>query len=191
MSSPIADSPLRAMGTPDTHSSLLPAALPGPWFMVLLGRIVDWAVIAMGASMVVLVFFNVLLHIVSKDMAWTNEMGEMLMVWVSFFGGAAAAQRGHHMSITEFIDKLKGTARLRADFCVQLFSLVVVGFLTTYGWRLVNANWDNQLTVLEWPMAYQYMGMALGCSLMGIFMLYDLYLMARGVTRENRYPAEE
>jgi hypothetical protein len=55
---------------------------------------------------------------------------------------------------------------------------------------LVQGNWGNQLTVLEWPMAYQYMGMALGSSAMALFLVDDLVQIVRGVPREKRYPAD-
>jgi TRAP-type C4-dicarboxylate transport system permease small subunit len=61
--------------------------------------------------------------------------------------------------------------------------------LTRFGWSLVSGNWGNQLTVLEWPMAIQYMGMAVGCTLMAVFVAFDVVQTVRGVPRERRYPA--
>jgi TRAP-type transport system small permease protein len=152
-----------------------------------LGRVVDWSVIAIGATMAALVFFNVSLHVFSKDLAWVTELGELLMVWVTFLGGACAAQRGAHMSITEFIDKLSPAKRRWADATVQALCLAMLLVLVRYGWSLVGANWHNQLTVLEWPMAIQYMGMAVGCSAMTVFVAHDLWQTTRGVPREQRY----
>ena len=63
--------------------------------------------------------------------------------------------------------------------------------LSHYGWNLVEANWGNQLTVLGWPVAIQYMGMAVGSSLMLVFMAWDLWQILAGVPREQRYPASE
>jgi TRAP-type transport system small permease protein len=166
-------------------SFLLPVA-PAPWPVRLIGRMVDWAVIAIGATMAGLVFFNVVLHVVNKDLAWVTELGELLMVWVTFLGGACAAQRGVHMSINEFIDKLSW-----ADAAVLAACLAMLLVLVRYGWSLVGSNWDNQLTVLEWPMAVQYMGMAVGCSLMALFVAFDLWQTLAGVPREQRYPATE
>jgi TRAP-type transport system small permease protein len=40
-------------------------------------------------------------------------------------------------------------------------------------------------------MAVQYMGMAVGCSLMALFVAWDLWQIARGVPREIRYLANE
>jgi len=78
--------------------------------MRLLGALVDGVTIAMGASIIALVFSNVVLHLFGRDIAWTTELSEVLMVWVTFIGGAAAARRGEHVTITELVDLLGGTA---------------------------------------------------------------------------------
>ena len=168
----------------DLLTPVTAAPLPLRW----LGRAVDWVLITMGAGMATLVFFNVSLHLISKDLAWVTELGELLMVWVTFLGGACAAQRGAHMSINEFVDKLTPAKRRWADAGILLLCLAVLLILTRYGWSLVQGNWGNQLTVLEWPMALQYMGMAVGCTLATIFVAFDLWQTLRGVPREFRYP---
>jgi TRAP-type transport system small permease protein len=169
-------------------ATLLAPVAAAPLPIRLLGRAVDWAVIAIGASMTALVFVNVSLHLVHLDLAWVTELGELLMVWVTFLGGACAAQRGAHMTITEFIDKLGPAQRRWADTAVQSLCLAMLVVLVRFGWSLVGANWDNQLTVLEWPMAIQYMGMAVGCTLMTVFVGFDVWQTLRGVPREQRYP---
>jgi TRAP-type C4-dicarboxylate transport system permease small subunit len=170
-------------------AALLTPVAAAPLPIRLLGRAVDWAVIAIGASMTALVFVNVSLHVVHMDLAWVTELGELLMVWVTFLGGACAAQRGAHMTITEFIDKLDPARRRWADVAVQALCLAMLLVLTRFGWSLVGSNWGNQLTVLEWPMAIQYMGMAVGCTLMAVFVAFDVWQTARGGPRARRYPA--
>ncbi len=172
-------------------AAFLTPVAPAPLPIRLLGRVVDWAVITIGGAMAALVFFNVSLHLISKDLAWVTELGELLMVWVTFLGGACAAQRGAHMTITEFIDKLGPQRRLWADAAVQALCLAMLLVLVRYGWSLVASNWGNQLTVLEWPMAVQYMGMAVGCSLMAVFVAFDLWQTLRGMPRALRYPAAD
>jgi TRAP-type transport system small permease protein len=170
---------------------MLEPVAAAPWPIRWIGRTVDWAVIAIGATMATMVFANVLLHLVHHDLAWVTEFGELLMVWVTFLGGACAAQRGAHMTITEFIDKLPPPRRRWADLAVQGACLAMLLVLVRYGWSLVGANWDNQLTVLEWPMATQYMGMAIGCTLMCLFVGWDVWQIARGVPRSQRYVATD
>jgi len=40
-------------------------------------------------------------------------------------------------------------------------------------------------------MAIQYMGMAVGCTLMAVFVAWDLTQILRGVPRDVRYPVVE
>jgi TRAP-type C4-dicarboxylate transport system permease small subunit len=165
-----------------THSS--------PPLIRWIGKLVDWLVIGLGGSLAVLIFINVVMHAAGKDLAWLTELGEMIMVWVTFLGGAAAAQRGAHMSINEFLDKLKPTERKWADAAVQTFTLAIVAVVLYYGVGIVRGSWGNVLTTLEWPMAWQYMPLPLGMGLMGVFVGWDLILILRGVPREQRYPSD-
>lgn len=163
-----------------------PVAAPVRW----LGHLVDWAVIAMGTALIILVFVNVVIHAFGKDMAWMTELGELLMVWVTFLGGAAAAQRGAHMSINEFLDKLDEPKRRWADAAVQSICLVVLAVVCAYGVRIVAGGWGNTLTTLEWPMSWQYLPLPLGCGLMFAFVAWDLLQILRGVPRAARYPQD-
>jgi len=45
--------------------------------------------VAIGAVMVVLVFCNVVMHVFRRDIAWTTELCEFMMVWATFLGGAS------------------------------------------------------------------------------------------------------
>jgi TRAP-type C4-dicarboxylate transport system permease small subunit len=141
--------------------------------------------------MIVLVFFNVCAHAVGHDVAQAIEACEFLMVWVSFLGGASVVRRSGHMTITEFIDKLGDDARRVADFAVQALALVILGILTWNGSIIVAGNWGNILTVLQIPMSLQYMAMPVGSGVAMIFVVYDLFLIARGCSRDERYGVDD
>lgn len=158
-----------------------------PPALVWLGRIVDGAVIAIGALLITLVFLNVVLHAFSKDIAWVTELGEFLMVWVTFLGGVSATQRGAQMSITELLDKLAPQNRKKADIAIHLLCLGVLVMLLIYGSKIVASSWGNVLTTLEWPMAWQYMPLPLSCVFLIIFIAWDLLQTVRNVPREQRY----
>jgi TRAP-type C4-dicarboxylate transport system permease small subunit len=158
----------------------LPPAPPEPPALRRLGDAVDWAVVAIGATLITLVFVNVLLHVVDRDLAWVTELAELLMVWVTFLGGASATRRGAQMTITEFIDKTHGGARRAADLAVNLLTAVVLVALIWYGARLAAAGWGNELTVLGIPMTFQYLGMPVGCAAMLVFVVRDLFELATG-----------
>ena len=162
---------------------------PSPLLIRWTGKCVDGAVISIGAALAALIFTNVVLHAFGKDLAWLTELGELLMVWVTFLGGAAAAQRGAHMTINEFLDKLTPARRRWADAAVQIFTLVVLAIVLFYGLRIVGGSWGNVLTTLEWPMAVQYIPLPLGIGLMALFIGWDLIQILRGISRDQRYPS--
>jgi TRAP-type C4-dicarboxylate transport system permease small subunit len=168
---------------------LLPApALPAP--LALVGTLVDWTVVAIGAVMITIVFANVVFHLFGRDNAWTIELSEFLMVWVTFLGGASAARRNAHMAITELVDKLGPSARRGADAGIQAMAAAILVLLAWFGMGIVNASWGNELTVLRIPMALQYLALPVGAAAMLAFVGWDLWLILRGVPRASRYPSD-
>ena len=176
-------------GRPVAGRPLLPPGPAAPLPIRLLGAAVDWAVVALGAGMVVLVFANVVSHVLGGDVAWTTELAELMMVWVTFLGGAAATRRGAHMRITEFLDKLEGPPRRWADAAIQVLALAVLGLLVWFGAGIVAASRNNILTVLDWSMAWQYLSLPVGSALTFIFVAWDLVQIARGRPAAERYGA--
>jgi TRAP-type C4-dicarboxylate transport system permease small subunit len=172
------------------RSALLPAGPPAPLPLRWLGIAVDCGIVVIGAAMITLVFMNVVLRVFSLDFAWVTELAELLMVWVTFLGGAAAARRGAHMTITEFVDKLSGRGRRIADGLIDAVAAVVLALLVIYGINLVRAGWGNELSVLQIPMSFQYLGMPVGCAAMLAFVLWDLAQILRGRDRAQRWPAD-
>ena len=169
------------------RGDLLPPAPAAPPLLTAIGRATDWVVVAIGAAMIGLVFLNVCLHVIGKDLAWVTELAELLMVWVTFLGGACATRRGAQMTITEFVDMVRGGRRRAVDAAVDLFALAVLGALVWHGIKLVIASWGNELTVLQIPMSFQYLGMPLGCALMLLWLAWDLWRILRGDSREVRW----
>lgn len=166
---------------------LLPPAPPAPAPLRLLGDAVDWCIVGIGALMIVLVFINVVMHSFGKDMAATTELCELLMVWVTFLGGAAAARRGAHMAITELIDKLAAGQRRLMDLAISAASAAVLASLVWYGWGITVAGWTNRLTVLDIPMSFQYLALPVASFITLLFVLWDGLQIMRGRSHQERF----
>jgi TRAP-type transport system small permease protein len=169
---------------------MFPRSPPAPPLLAAFGALVDWTVVLIGAVMILLVFANVVLHVFGRDLAAVTESAELLMVWVTFLSGASAARRGAQMTITEFIDKLDGNARERADAAIDVLAIVLLSVLFWYGIKLVIVGWGNELTVLQIPMSFQYLGMPVGVAAILVWMAYDLWQILQGRTRAQRWPKE-
>ncbi len=175
-------------GAADSTSLLLPVMLGAPAPIRWLARLVDWTIVLIGATMATLIFANVMLHnLVSTDLVWTIELCELLMVWVTFLGAAAATRRGSHMVVSELLDRLGSGNRRLADGAIQLVVLLALGLLTWYGIGIAEAGMMSQLTVLGWPMASQYAALPVASLITIVFVLWDLLGIARGHSRETRY----
>ena len=167
---------------------LLPPGPPAPGPIDWLGRVVDWSVLSIGAVMATLVFSNVIVHnVFNGDIAWTTELCELLMVWVTFLGGAAATRRGAHMVIGEVIGRLAGTTRRAADAVIQLVVLASLGLLFWYGIGIAEAGSMSILTVLGWPMSVQYIALPVASLITMVFVVWDLIEILRGKSSEQRY----
>ena len=193
MSEPSAPARVHADAAPGIRPAvparpLFPRSPPAPPLLEAFGALVDWTVVLIGATMIVLVFTNVVLHIFGKDLAAVTESAELLMVWVTFLSGSCAARRGAQMTITEFIDKLDGKGRERADAAVDLLAIAMLLVLFWYGINLVIIGWGNELTVLQIPMSFQYLGMPVGVFAILVWTVYDLWLILQGKTRAQRWP---
>lgn len=156
-----------------------------------LGRVVDWTVILMGMLMVILVFTNVVMHnLFDRDVALTTELCELLMVWVTLLGGAAAARRGSHMAIMELVDRLGGRVRQAIEILIESLVLVTLGLLTWYGVGITQAGMTSVLIVLQWPMAAQYAALPVASAITMVFVGWDLLAIFRQRTRAQRFGAE-
>ena len=171
---------------------MLPPGPDAPAPIRWLGHAVDWTVVVMGMVMVTLVFTNVLMHnLLQRDLTLTTEVAELLMVWVTLLGGAAAARRGLHMTITELLDRLHGRTRQVAEGGIQLGVLLVLALLTWYGIGIAEAGMMSVLTVLQWPMATQYAALPVASAITIVFVAWDLWGIVRGRSRAERYGPRE
>jgi TRAP-type C4-dicarboxylate transport system permease small subunit len=161
-------------------SKLLPPAPPEPAPLRWLGELVDWSIIALGSALVVIVFINVVMHQLDYDIAATTEFGEFVMVWTTFLGAAAAARRLGHMAISEVLDLLGGAASRLLRIAIELTAAGVLALLVWYGTVIVQASWGNILTVLDWPMAWQYMALPVGAAISLVYVLHHLWVLLRG-----------
>jgi TRAP-type transport system small permease protein len=167
---------------------LLPPGPAAPALVRWLGACVDTAIVLLGAALVVVVFGNVVLHSFDKDIAWTTEFGELVMVWTTFLGVAAAVQRNAHMAVTELIDLVpEPRPRLFADGLIQC---VVAGLLTLLVWKggvAADAGWGSEMSVTGWPLAVQYLSLPVSSAIALVFVAWDLVQIGRGMPRQRRY----
>jgi TRAP-type C4-dicarboxylate transport system permease small subunit len=146
-----------------------------------LGDGLDIVIVLLATALLTVMTANVLARaFFNADIAWNTEFGEFALVWATFLGGAAAARRGAHMCITEFIDKIPPRARRVIEIALRLAVLALLALLVRAGINIVAKTMDQQMSVLYWPVGLQYLAMPVGSGLTLVFVAYETWLVARG-----------
>ena len=151
-----------------------------PTLLRWLGLAIDWTVAAAGALVIALVFYNVLSrYFLYTDVSWSSELCTLLLIWITFIGGAMAVRRNAHLGVTEFIMGLKPSARSRADAIVLVLTALALGLLVYFGITLTLMSWDNVAVAIRISNGWWYLAMPVGCALMLVFVLHQLVLVVR------------
>jgi len=154
-------------------------AEPAP--LRVLGDVLDIAIVVLATAIFAVMCGNVFARAaLNMDIAWNTEFGEFALVWATFLGGAAAARRGAHMAITEFITKLPTRQRRWAEVAIRLAVLGVLALLVIAGANIAHRTMDQLMSVLYWPVGLQYLAMPVGSGLAFVFVAYDAYSIAAG-----------
>jgi len=153
---------------------------PEPRLLRWLGLAIDWSVAAAGTLVIALVFYNVLSrYLLYTDVSWSSELCTLLLIWITFIGGAMAVRRNAHLGVTEFIMGLKPSSRSRADAVVLALTALALGLLVYFGITLTLMSWDNVAVAIRISNGWWYLAMPVGCALMLVFVLHQLVLVVR------------
>jgi TRAP-type transport system small permease protein len=145
-----------------------------------LGLAIDCSVCSAGALVIALVFYNVLSrYILHTDVAWSSELCTLLLIWITFVGGAMAVRRNMHLGVTEFIIGLQPGVRSRVDAVVLALTALALGLLVYFGIALTLLSWDNIAIAIRISNGWWYLAMPVGCLLMLVFVLYQLLAVLR------------
>jgi TRAP-type C4-dicarboxylate transport system permease small subunit len=133
------------------------------------------ALIGGGALVCAVVLANVaaryLLHF---DLAWIDEFGETIFVWLTFFGGARAVRSHAHLAVIEFIER--APPRMGRFLFVVLWTLTaaILAGMVWFGANIAMANMHQSMSVTGWPVGLVYWAMPVGSALALLFVIEQI-----------------
>jgi TRAP-type C4-dicarboxylate transport system permease small subunit len=151
---------------------------PGNRFAEALTSVLEYLSMACVATMAVLVIAQVVLRYVFNDpLTWSEEMARIVFIYLSFLGIGAAYGRRRHMSIDALVILLPARMRKAVEFSVVGIAtafLITVIILTA---RSMAELYRVEITTpaLDFPMAFVYLIIPLGLSMLIAQMWLDLY----------------
>jgi TRAP-type C4-dicarboxylate transport system permease small subunit len=165
-------------------------AVADAWFV----RLNRWAVIALMATMAVLVFVNVVSrYVFNYSIIWVEELTRYMMVWVGFIGSGLVLRYGAHIAVDAFQDLLPKRAAQVLRAVIVLVLATAFGAMTWLGFQYVNFAWDQETPVLNWNFGIVYLAIPIGSALMLVHLLCiaKQYVIARKYQKTEAFSAED
>lgn len=116
-------------------------------------------------------------HALNDQLRWTEELARLLLVWISFLGGAIAYIDDKHLGVDLLVSRLDpAAARIAKFFChllVFAFALLIMGI---GGTRIVLDRFDagQVLPALQLDRGWFYMAIPVSGWLISLFALGNL-----------------
>jgi TRAP-type C4-dicarboxylate transport system permease small subunit len=119
-------------------------------------RLLAVAAVLLMLAMLGAVFAGVVFRFVNRPLAWTDELGQYLLVWTGFVGWIIAGNRGSHIRVTALLNRLKGRGRQAAEIAIQLLVAIFGIVLLSRSFGLIGRNLDVMWVSLPLSVALVY-----------------------------------
>jgi TRAP-type C4-dicarboxylate transport system permease small subunit len=108
------------------------------------------------------VFFR---YVMEQPLPWTEEVGNLALIWLMFIGGAVGITRGSHFSIHLLEEHVSLRTCLILKRAVAIIILCFALVLVPTCWRLLLASSSSEMPGLGISVGYQYASAFVGSLL--------------------------
>lgn len=115
--------------------------------------------VVMLSDMMLGVFFR---YVVGQALPWSEEVGTLSLIWITFIGGAIGITRGSHFSIHLFLDSLSPAHQRLVRGLIAILIILFGLVLTPYAVQATASNTTSETPGLGISLAYQYASAAVG-----------------------------
>jgi TRAP-type C4-dicarboxylate transport system permease small subunit len=150
-------------------------------------RLLEIAAVLLVLAMLGSVFFGVVFRALDRPLAWSDELGTYLLVWVGFVGWIIADNHGSHIRVRVLLDRLPPTLHRWVEVSIQI---LVAGFglvLLTRSFGLIGRNLDVMWVSLPLSVALVYVPLPIAGAAV---VLQSLVAIVRTLRGEQEPPAE-
>lgn len=105
-------------------------------------RLLEVIVFVLMIALALIVAAAVIYRKAGESLVWYDEIAEIMLAWITYYGAALAALRGAHIGVPALIDVMPARLRVAVTVVAELF---VIGFFVLLAW----AGW-HVLDVLQY-----------------------------------------
>jgi len=116
----------------------------------------QYLVLAASGGMALVILLQVFFRYALNDsLFWSEELGRMLLVWLSFLGASVAYKRGAHPGVGLLVQRLPRRAGLFASCLAHLASGLLFWVMLWHGWQFFEMLAPQRTVSLgisrQWP----------------------------------------
>lgn len=142
-------------------------------------RAVLAAAVLCSVVMVAVAFAQVVFrYVLQAPLIWSEEFARYAFVWATNFAAAAGMRSGSHVAIDLCVARLGRASRRAVDAAARTIAVVFLAVIGTNGIRLALLTFGQTSPIMGFPMGYMHLAVPLGCGLMIINLLRDLFAPA-------------
>ncbi|MCD6252875.1 MAG: TRAP transporter small permease [Thermotogae bacterium] len=131
---------------------------------------INWILFLLLSAMVCFIFTQVFSRFVlNRPLSWTEELSRHLMIWMAFLAASVGYRRGVHLSINLVEERLKGWSKRIYQLLLTIPAVVFLGYMTFYGFKLVEKTSVQVASALQYKMSYVYLSIPVSALLMLFF----------------------
>jgi TRAP-type transport system small permease protein len=139
------------------------------------GKATEILLCIIGSTMALLIGVQVISrYVLNYSLFWSEEVGRICLVWITFLGGSAAYRRHAHIGIDFFVNRLPSRLKHASQILVVMASMVFFTVLIAYGSVFVWFVSGQKTAALGLPTALPYLIIPVAGALFFLHGLRDL-----------------
>ena len=119
-------------------------------------------------------------YVLNDTPTWVEQAALVLVVWITFLGGAAGVWNKAHLSIDFVREMMPPRFRIPLRWIAVIGVLIFGAYLAWYGWDLAEKTWRRRIPMLAIAEGWRAVPMAICGALTVLFSLYHMAALIRG-----------
>lgn len=133
-----------------------------------------------------LVFIAATMRFFGYPLIWSVDLAQLLFIWLCFIGASRAMRERGHLGVDFLVRSMPHRYRLTLETALAAIFVTFLMLLAVEGYDLTMMNRERQFGDSGLSYAYVTIAVPVGCMMLSIAILGNLYQSWRHV-REERY----